>query len=192
VIRSRHRCCDLFSRRAGGRRHDGFGWRLARELRVLVCRAQSAGLDAPRQGRYSATAFDQALGGLEARGRETGDVCVHELGEVVQFDVGQGTVDPAVASGQVGREIVRSGDGFDGASTAIAGSGAEFAGQGASSARELTEDRVPTRREGHVGGRREFVPAAAGTAARFGDGDHRNARRLCKRGPFCLGGRHLC
>ncbi|GLP64802.1 hypothetical protein TUSST3_14220 [Streptomyces sp. TUS-ST3] len=102
-------------------------------------------------------------------------MCSSRSDEAVQFDVGQGTVDPAVASGEVGGEIVRSGDGFDGASTAIAGSGAEFAGQGASSALDLTEDRVPTRREGHVAGRREFVTAAAGTAARCGDGDHRNA-----------------
>lgn len=85
----------------------------------------------PRSGyaRASREVVDQTLGGLEARGREAGDGFVQELHEAVQFDVGQGTVDPAVASGEVGGEIVRSGDGFVGASTAIAGSGAEFAGQ---------------------------------------------------------------
>ena len=43
-----------------------------------------------------------------------GDVFVQPLDEAVHLDVGQGTVDPAVAFGEVGGEAVRFGDGFPG------------------------------------------------------------------------------
>ncbi|MFE1833989.1 hypothetical protein [Streptomyces sviceus] len=85
---------------AGGTTVSAGAWRASCEslyaARSLLGWTHLGKVDTPPQRLIKRSAA------LEARGRETGDVFVQELDEVVQFDVGQGTVDPAVASGEVG------------------------------------------------------------------------------------------
>ncbi|MEU0946635.1 hypothetical protein ABZ379_28375 [Streptomyces canus] len=92
----------------GDQRLEGGG--VGAGMRGLICGSRSprAGSAALREREV----VDQALGGLDARGREADDAFGQAFGEAIQFGVGQGTVDPAVAFGEVDGEIVRSGDGF--------------------------------------------------------------------------------